>query len=320
METRTEFKTLRNTMAVPQSIIYNGRQFVLGENAEQTFDSVIADKFLAKCYPVVVDVAQEVGNEVIKEEQKQYEWVANITGNPAAPDKVMGKKYSRDSFKWLEIELKNPNKAPRTLTRTHKGGHLSYTAKDGGLVQQSIPSSDWKILPFRRVQMPTAIAEWFVKRDGTSGDGRGACIMSRPQSSFEPDMSWPLDEMRNYGRLLNPGMDLGQDEGMIADRVKKNVAKLAKTEKGKEMTEDQLKAELKSQLKEALRVAKQAFFHSLYFFLVDPQYTLPTRKEYNEFVTGKAEDEVTEDDLDAILARTEASVNKMSSSAVSTIE
>jgi hypothetical protein len=308
-------KTLRNTTAVPQSLIYKGRQFVLGEHEEQSFAGDVADAFLGKCAPVVVDIAYDIGHTTVKHVEDTEAWVANVTGNPASPDLVEQKYFDKSSLRWSSREIKNPNKAPHTISRESKGGHFAYTASDGGLVQKSLPSTVWTILPYRRVKMHKATADWFVTRDGSSGASRGACIMSRAPSEFEPDMTWSLDDMRVYMKLVMPDAPLGPDEAKIIAQAKSVAAKWAKTHT--DAKPEDVEAKVKEELRTGLNAAKQALFRQMYFVLVDPAYTLPSRKEFREFISGKSEDSISDDDMAELLAKADAS---MKNTAVPSIE
>ena len=130
----------------------------------------------------------------------------------------------------------------------------------------------------------------------------GAVIASRPRSDFEPDMTWPYEDMRNYARLTDPSMDIGPDDARIINDVKAEVDILARDNAWKPR---KIEIELKERGKEALRSAKQALFHRLYFRLVNTDYKLPTRSEFNEFVTGRSEADVEEAELERILAKAE---------------
>ena len=44
---------------------------------------------------------------------------------------------------------------------------------------------------------------------------KGCVIKSRPKSHFEPDDTWPLDDIRSYFKLLNPVAELGPTEKEI---------------------------------------------------------------------------------------------------------
>lgn len=90
--------------------------------------------------------------------------------------------------------------------------------------------------------------------------------------------------MRSYFRLVDATTDLGIGENELS-------AKAAK----QKWTADKLKEEM--------RAAKQTLFRRLYFRLVDPAYRLPTRKEFNEFLTGKSEEQIEEEQMQALLEK-----------------
>lgn len=297
-----ELKTIKNTLGVPQSVIYKGRQFVLGPNDEQTYDTIIADMFLEKCNPIVVEVKTDLGATWAPELQLKTTWVANVTGNPDAAETVPDRRYDRSMMRFTDVNVPNPNKTARPIARELKGGHKQYTARDGGLVQESLQSRTWVVPTYRRVPMPTEVANWFLNRDGMCGPSRGAVIESRPRADFEPDMGWKYEDMRVYARLTDSSMSLGPDDTAIAKQVKAEVDVLAMENEWKPR---KIEVELKERAKEALRKAKQELYHRLYFRLVNPAYTLPTRAEYNEFVTGQSQADIEEAEADALIAKAE---------------
>lgn len=295
-------KTIKNTLGVPQSVVFKGRQFVLGPNDEQTFEAVIADAFLEKCAPIVVEAKTELGAVWAPELQARTMWVANVTGNPDSPEFVSDRRYDKTAMRFTDVQLPNPNRKAHPVAREWKGGHRQYTARDGGLVQESLPSKLWVVPTYRRVPMEESVGEWFINRDATNGAGRGAVIKSRPISDFEPKMDWKYEDMRVYARLTDATMSLGPDENAIAKEVKLTIDKLAQDNEWKPR---KIEVELREAIKEALRKAKQELYHRLYFRLVNPDYRLPTREEYNEFVTGQSQADVEEAEADALIAKAE---------------
>lgn len=307
------FKLLRNTVGVPQSIIHKGKQFVIKPGETETFDDILAAVFLERCAPMVEEVVET--GEAKYQSDANLVWVANITGNPAASATVKSTAVNRETRKLMEVDVPNPNKAPRTIEREMKGGHKAFYAQDGGLVQLSMGGTYYSIPPRKRIQMPKQIAEWFVSRDNLSGPGRGAVMLCRAPSQFEPDIGWELDDMRAYLRLTDPTADLGPDEATIAQNAKKTVEALeegAKTS-GKTYTESDKKTDLKHQIQEGIRQAKNSCLITLFYKLVDPAYRLPTRAEFNEFVYGKADEELSDEQLAEILAQSEAAEKKKGS-------
>ena len=303
----TELKTIKNSTGVPQSVIYRGRQFTLGPRDEQTFEKIIADAFLEKCSPMVLEVQTDLGQTWAPELQAKTIWIANVTGNPDAPLTVADRRYDKTVMRYTEVEVVNPNLKPHPVAREMKGGHKQYTARDGGLVQESRPSRVWVVPSFKRVPMPEAEAEWFLNRDAMCGASRGAVIRSRPRANFEPDMTWQYEDMRNYARLTDPSMDLGPDDGAIALKVKAEIDEDARVNLWKPR---KIEVELKERGKEALRQAKQALYHRLYFRLVNPDYPLPSREEYNEFVTGRSQADIEDEEIERLLAKADKDTRK----------
>lgn len=285
-----DLKTIRNTSTVAQSIVFKGQQFTLSPHDEQTYEIDVADKFLEFCSPVVVDVsADSMGSMYAPELIAKTVWLANVTGNPDSPSTVTVTKYMKNgSLRTEKVSMPNPNHEPRSLSWELKGGHKQYTAQDGGLVQLSLTPRMLTIPPFKRRPFASEEAEFFMANDAMT-EVRGAAIRSRAPSDFEPDMTWKLAEMRAFLRLTDPQADIGPDDKMLAEQAAREGW-------------DEKKAN------EELRKAKQMVMRRLYFRLVDPKYRLPTRKEFNEFLTGKSEESVQKEELSALLAQADKSI------------
>ena len=80
--------TLKNNTGVPQSIVFNGKQIILESNREQDFIQAVADKFVESRSPLVSVVEEDVGG-VYEDEDDGLIWIANITGNPDAPESYL---------------------------------------------------------------------------------------------------------------------------------------------------------------------------------------------------------------------------------------
>lgn len=274
-----DYRTVKNTSGVPQNVIYKGKQFLLSPFAEDTFSGEIARLFLERCAPIVVDTTENLGSTYAPDAEASTVWIANVTGNPDAPDTVTESRLIKGTRKHEDVEVTNPNKKPRTLSRVENGGHLQYMTKSG-LVQKSLASKVWDVPPFRRRSMPKGSANWFIGRDGTQETGRGAAIVSRAPSVFEPDINWGLDDMRTYMTLTDPTAPIGPSEATL----KENNPNASKFD-----------------MEDLVRVAKAELFKRLYFRLVDPRYRLPTRAEFNEYRTGKSQADLDKEKLDELL-------------------
>lgn len=298
-----ETRTLKNTAGIAQSIVFGGKQLVLGPFAEEAFSADVAKKFLELRAPVVVDTSDNLGEAYAPDIQASTVWIANITGNPDAPATIKEKVWDARIRKRVLADVPNPNKEPRTLTRELKGGHHQYFGSDGKMWQETLPGKTISVPPFRRRPLPAAEAEWFIGRDQKStGLTNPAVIRSRPQSDFEPDMKWKLDDMRVYFRLVAPDADLGPDAQTILNLAKAEVEKEGRKEKWGVEKIDQ---EIQARAAEELRKAKQELFKRLYFYLVNPDYPLPTKAEYNEFVSGKSNEEIASEELADLLAKSD---------------
>jgi hypothetical protein len=285
-----DIKSVRNTSTVPQSIVYKGQQFVLGPREEQTYEAEIANRFIEVCSPVVVDVSgEEFGQTFAPDRQAQTVWVANMTGNPELPRRTKVQRYMKTGTLRTEpVEVDHPNLEPRTLAWEFKGGHEQFVGGDGKLVQRTLNSRLLVVPPFKRRPFTKPEADFIFANDNLS-EARGCVVESRAPSEFEPDMSWKLSDMRAYFRLTDPMADLGPDEKALGERAR------AETWDEKRATEE-------------VRKAKQMCMRKLYFRLVNPAYRLPTRKEFNEFMTGKSEENIQKEELNEILAAADKTI------------
>lgn len=251
MATRT--KTLVNNGAKSASVVYKGRQIVLGPHQEQDFDEEIADDFLSKWSPIVA-LADDIGGVFEDGVDTSSIWVANVTGHPDAPETLPGKTVK--DKQWVVCEQPNPRKDARTLIMKAKGPMVEFIGKDGHLAAKNTLGKKYEIPAFRRRQFPSAIARWWLNREGAScaqgphGETFPCVIRSRAPSNFEPDSSWELNDIRLYTRLCDADAELGPSQEDLEKYGEDVVA------------------------------AKKLALKRLYFHLVDPQCVLPTQREF----------------------------------------
>jgi hypothetical protein len=280
-------KTIKNTSGVPQSIVFKGQQFVLERYDEQTYEALIADLFLDKCGPIVVDTTDNMGDTYAPDFKRDTVWVANVTGDPDCPAEVEKTHVDKDTRRWKRSMVTNPNTVARALSREIRGGQRQYTAKDGGLVNETVPARVIEIPPYRRRPLPTHQAEWFLNRDASS-ESPGAAIKSTAPGDFEPEQSWSVDRLRAYLQYLEPSAGargiLGPSEDDLAKQVKEK--KMGSTE-----------------AKELIRQTKQMLLKRLYFKVANPLYRKPTRIEFEEYLTGKSAAQLEQSEIDALLEK-----------------
>jgi hypothetical protein len=274
---------LRNNTGVAQNIVHEGRQIIMGPHEENDFVKAVADKFLEIRAPLVGIVEDEIGG-VYEEQAPDIVWVANMTGNPDAPDQVKAKLFVNRH--WQMTDTDNPNKAPRPLVLRCDMGMREYIAKDGATEALNLGKQEIRIPPYKRRPMPSSKARWWLNRDATGEPHfRGASIKSRAPTAFEPSPEniddWSLDDLRAYLKLMDPVADLGRSEEQVTKDAKKRNHRKAE--------------EIKAHVEEE----KALTMKRLFFRLVNPVYPIPTRAEFNEYLRGAPETQgtVTNEDI-----------------------
>ena len=150
---------------------------------------------------------------------------------------------------------------------------------------RNLGATQVSVLPFRRRMLPKNVGKWALNRAALgSEEMRGCLIESRAPTEFEPTARWPLDEVRSYFRLIDPAADVGKSEAEVREIARANPEAAAAGESGEAAYVD---------------AAKRDLLNRVHFRIVDPQYTLPTRAEFAEFVSGKVPKSIS--DADAIM-------------------
>jgi hypothetical protein len=266
---------LRNNTGVAQNIVYDGRQIIMGPHEENDFVQTVADKFLEVRSPLVSLVQDDIGG-VYEEQSPDIVWVANMTGNPDAPDQVKAKLFV--NRQWQMVDTDNPNKPPRPLVLHCDMGMREYVAKDGATEALNLGKQEIRIPPYKRRPMPSSKARWWLNRDATGEPHfRRASIKSRAPTTFEPRPEniddWSLDDLRSYLKLMDPQAELGRSEEQVAREAKKR----------NHRKDEEIRAHIEEE--------KNLTVKRLYFRLVDPRYPIPTRRDFEEFVRGAPEPE-----------------------------
>lgn len=278
--------TIRNNLDVDQVIIFRGAQAILPALAEETMDAERAQAFLNKCYPVVVKTHREP-NGLPEQTASETVWLANMTGNLDLPEKIKVRVMDSETRRYKEIEAPNPKRDPKPQIREYDAG--SWEAKDviGQPFWYNYPKIPIKLAAFTRKPFTREIATWMLTRDGRMVDGRaGSLIQSRAPTHFEPDMKWSLNDARAYLRCIDPKAELGMDEEQLVKKAQQ-----------KKLTKEQTVA--------LLRDTKDTLLKRLFFRLADPRFQLPTREEFQEFLTGRPAEEIEEAELTDLLKRVE---------------
>jgi hypothetical protein len=265
---------LQNTSHAPQSIMYRGERLFLNPGEVMRYDEGIAKKFLEKCAPAV-SVVDDSTSASFDNYMGPVKWLANVTGNPALPEELVKIKRVRPHvgapMQDMEVRVPNPLRKPVSLSRSAEGAQVEYIDSWGQYAAWNRGKQVIRLDPYERRPFPLGVADWFLNRQNLSGMP-GACIESRPPTSFEPSLSWKLENIRMYLKFIQPGADLGPTE----EEVIKNTKKL----KGRKFSQDD--ADM------AVNGAVRELFGRVWPMLCDPAYRLPSLEEFEEFLVSQA--------------------------------
>ena len=255
---------IHNLSSIPQFVVHQGVRHSIRAHEEKLFPHDIAEKFISTCVGKVVKATNDFGTPQKDTSVTKTVWLANVTGDPDSPDTVFIKSYDRNTKSWGEREIHNPVKDPRPIRYKARGTAQVFTASDGALEAKNIPGRMLELGPYKRVEWPANYGTWFIGMAATPmpqvrGLYLSAVIASRPPSTFEPDMDWPLDEINCYLSLVDLDAPQGPGEKDILSGPDHDV-----------------------RVHEAKRIAMKR----LYFRLVYPMYRLPTRSEFTEAFSG----------------------------------
>ena len=270
--------TLKNNTGVPQSVVFKGQQIILDADAQKSFDSDVAEHFLSNRSPLVSKVeekpdAYETGTEMV--------WLANFTGNKDLPETVSVKMWASGRWTWADVP--NPLREPYVVERFMDGGMREYTAKDGAPEAHNLAKTRFRLPPFTRRLYPKNLAQWSLRRDAVS-ESRGSIVKSRAPSMFEPTESWNLDDVRGYMRLIDPSAKIGPSESEVRSQAAQDPEAIRAGESGLQAYVDD---------------AKRLMLQRVFFRVANPDYHLPTREEFSEFMRGEAP--VQKSDADAVM-------------------
>ena len=271
--------SIKNNTGVPQSVVFKGRQIILDAHGQGSFDSEIADHFIENRSPLVSKIEEEA--DLFDPSASEMVWVANFSGNKELPEAINVKQWANGRWQWADIP--NPLRDPVVVERFCDGGMNEYTAKDGALEAHNQPKIRFRIPPYTRRLFPRDLATWSLHRDAMNSI-RGRIIRSRAPTNFEPNNAWGLDDARGYLRLIDPSAPVGPSESDVRSNAAKDPEAIRAGESG---------------LRAYVDEAKRVLLHRIFFRVADPQYHLPTREEFNEFMSGEAP--VEKSDADTVM-------------------
>ena len=262
-----ELRIVKNFTAMEQSCVHEGSQVVLKPREEKVVAASIAAAFVTQCSPYVREIAQSIAGVHRDQATIKTMWIANMTGDPDASDQVDTKVF-KDKH-WVTEKTPNPKKDAIEISRELDLGMREYVGQDGSPAGLNMGKKRIIIPPYQRIELPESEAYWFLNRDHQQmSEMRGAALRSRAPSNFEPDMSWSLDDMRDYLRLCDSKVDIGPTQAEVTNRCRARKDRERATEV-------------------AVFEAKLACMKRIHFRVCNPAIRLPLRAQFDEFQTEK---------------------------------
>lgn len=133
-------------------------------------------------------------------------WVANMTGNPDAPDTVVGYRVNGNGVSEYGHQEPNPNKEARTIYIQGVGRYDEdhIDPMSGVYLKKTWPGREVTLEPYTQIEVSAPEANAFMASDFSMPDShRGAVVVSEDISNlFHPEISWDLDTRRAYLEML----------------------------------------------------------------------------------------------------------------------
>lgn len=229
----------------------------------------------------VIEPSSEVKSYVDEVRQQDY-YVANMTGDPDAPDTVG--EYFNNKTRKMESE-NNDNKQPQELryrlgrfNGLKEPGTWRFQTVDGRWttndkpVQVTLPGKLVTIPPYSRRKVSKGQFDTILALDYSAPEKlRGRVVESRPASDFEPvfeDDWWTIDRMRTWLSLI-PGTG---DKPMGRDII------------GPSESEIRAQAGDEDDADVAVSTARFDLWVRCFLRAADVRFRLPTRKEFDAAV------------------------------------
>ena len=256
MAANQELVPIENVVGVEQSVFYNKKRYVIAPFAAEAVPRELADAFLSQRGKYIryhEDNAMPAGRP-----GEEIMYVANMTGDPYAPDEVELVRVRKNEEETYRIP--NPIKLARRLTTYVGLGEKIGTAEDGGITISPQPKQPVILQPFRRYPMPASVADLLMHRDGLREfQHRGQIKLVSPPTIWEANETWTLDELWTFGMMMD-------------------------TESFKKLrTDGRVKFEFEYGADTVgLGVAKGLLWRYVFFRLVDDRYPKPVKEEFDE--------------------------------------
>jgi hypothetical protein len=166
----------------------------IAPHATKEFPADVAEQFLSTFPGLVVRYITQA-YEYAPGEESVY--VANLTGNPFAPEEVEVEEGGR------LVKVPNPIRVPRTITQEmHRSEKAIIDSGDPNVLRY--PPMRIVLPPYERVAVPASIAQWLSARAAMQHLAGGSSISKvRAPSSFEASLVMDYADLRVYAMLLD---------------------------------------------------------------------------------------------------------------------
>lgn len=179
------------------------------------FEDEIANLFLAEYPGTVIEYRLANIPDIQSKDGKTHRrtWIANATGNPFQPPTVFIPS-PREGEK--PIEIANPLNVPQELRWEIKAPESVELDESGLPMSHHYPALPLTLPPYERISVPEPVAMQLIQRDSTAVmHQRGKLIACREPQAFEPNRTWPYNDLILYARLAD-------EHFFNAERLKEN--------------------------------------------------------------------------------------------------
>lgn len=196
-------------------------------------------------------------------------WLANATGNPFAPAtiKVMRIRKSEE----IEVEIPNPVATVTVVKRKMSLGMKIQRVPNNQAERESLNLGFKQIVipPYQRVCVEKDLADWMIRRDLQSGnEGAGRIVICDAPSTFEPNISWPLEELWFYSEIV----------GIPQEHMSEHYLSIEDDE-------------------DAVLQAKNNLLRLVYFRLIDSNVMKPMEDHFRDYIKATKAKPKTIDDM-----------------------
>lgn len=254
-----DFVKIKNHGLAVKTVLVNGKQHFIEAGKVATLRPDLANVFItthpAECKTIQLGGVQRDSQVIVE----NTVWVANMTGDPDCAKEVTTKYFDNQTKRWKETQIRNPIADEAVVSRKMRGGMEEYMDKGGQLMARNLPSTEYSVDPFQRIEFPKGVGEWLLSRDGRSGKRQSICRSRSPSELDNAIHGWEIAKIEALVKFIDP----------MCRKVANTAKKLAEVYKGK-------KAPTKPALELKLFEEKEIWIKRAHFRLANPKYDLPT--------------------------------------------